>query len=197
MKLSSISLVGAALAAIVVSIIAAPVPHSLEQVNLFERDVDGLVDGLFTRADSHGKLASAHEGASLQHQAASQEHKRAGDELQRVADDTLDSERAEVLRTQSVYHFGKANQHGREAVYHDKQYELNVKAEAAGPDRTMDQKALLSANPSARRTAVKNCRDDAKLSKVYATAVIDYLHGGPKPGPFTEPPCRHSNARIL
>ena len=50
MKLSSISLVGATLAAIVVSAPIASGPRSLEQLNLFERDMDGeLVDGLFTR----------------------------------------------------------------------------------------------------------------------------------------------------
>ena len=43
--LMKISLVGA-LAAIVVSTIAAPVPRSLKQLNLFERDIEAeLVDG--------------------------------------------------------------------------------------------------------------------------------------------------------
>ena len=70
MKLSSISLVGAALAAVVVSAIAASVPRSLEQVNLSEHDVDGeLVDGLFTRVvtweERKAALQAAHQ-ADLQ-----------------------------------------------------------------------------------------------------------------------------------
>ncbi len=42
MKLSSSSLIAAALAAIAGSVIAVPAPHArpLEQVNLFERDVN-------------------------------------------------------------------------------------------------------------------------------------------------------------
>ena len=61
MKPSSISLIAATLAAIAGNAIATPVPHASasEQVNSFEREVNGEPDNLFARFLSHDTMARA------------------------------------------------------------------------------------------------------------------------------------------
>jgi len=184
MKLSSISLFGAALAAIVVSTIAAPVPRSLEQADLFQRDVDGeLVDDLFTRArltekqrrrqacESHIAMVRAHVATATNHQAASDKHEE-------VFESNGDS-----------WHSSKAADHAMAVDYHASRSHLNTKAAQAALDgtRTEEQKNLLTDEHPER------CGDDAIRSMNYAKAVLAHHHDRrvKHPGLFNEPDYRH------
>ena len=183
MKPSSISLFGAALAAIVVGTIAAPVSRSLEQANLFQRDVDGeLVDGLFTRlteeerrrqaCKSHIAMTGAHVATATKHEAAANKHKE-------VFESNRDS-----------WHYHKAAEHDMAVKYHMWMSKRNTKAAPAAlrGTRTEEQKKLLTDEHPER------CGDDAIRSMNYAKAVLAHLHDSSRvkhPGLFNEPDYRH------
>ena len=182
MKLSSISLFGAALAAIVVGAIAAPVPCSLEQANLFQRDVDGeLVDGLFTRLtdyDSHTAMAAAHFATAINHQAAVVEHKNA------------------FKSGGNQWHDQKAALHKEGAIYHMWMHNRNTEAGTAALQgtRTEEQKKLLTDEHP------EGCGDDAIRSMDEAKAVLAHHHDSRRvkhPGLFNEPDYRHHHVIIV
>jgi len=165
MKLSSISLFGAALAAIVVSAIAAPVARSLEQANLFERDVDGeLVDGLFPRG-SEGQRRQARKSYIAMAEADCD----TGD-AQHAAFESY-SRLFSLTEDQSHYH--TARKHAEEGKIHFKRCGSNLKAATAAyyDTRTAEQKKRLN-----RKTryivATNKCKEEAIKSQEYAEAMI-------------------------
>ena len=183
MKLSSISLVGAALATIVVSAIAASVPRS----------DGGLVDSLFTReneqeritaAHTYQLMAAAHGDAMTEHARASHHHRRAGEQfLHREEPD------------ESVWYFAKADQHAREVRYHDTHRHLNSGAALAAstePNLTAEHCQTLITYASNHIRQTELCKQGATRSKRYAKKTKSYLNGRrPNPGPFIEPMARH------
>jgi len=186
MKLSSISLFGAALAAIVVGAIASPVPCSLEQANLFERDVDGeLVDGLFTRArlteeqrrrqahDHHMEMAQADRETAKEQQLASGAH-------QELFEKHRDSE-----------HSDTAAKHSREDAYHRDRAVSNSEAATAAltGSRTPKQVELI-ANKARKMQSTEACKNEAIASRNYANAVIA---GHPPP---SQPYLLHRHSRF-
>jgi len=179
MKLSSISLVGAVLAAIVVVAIAVPVPHSLGHG-------DGeLVDDLFTRAtreeakrrrqevagDTHLALASAHYDAAKAHMSASLAQEHTAKEIA--------AKEITAKETKSSYHHAKAEQHWSEANYHSEQYDLNFAAagKAYAGTRTKEQKRLIK-YPSDATGPTLRCANDARVSEKHAKDILAYHNSG-------------------
>ena len=165
MKLSTISLFGSALAAIVVSAIAAPVACSLQQANLFERDVDGeLVDGLFTRANgqqrrqawtNHMDMAEAELDTAKAQRLAYEAHK----ELYRKEGD--------------LAHSVTATKHELEAYHHHERCDVNLEAAKAAltGSRTEEQKQLVT-NRARKMESIVECKNDAIASRNHANALI-------------------------
>ena len=181
MKLSSISLVGA-LAAIVVSAIAAPVPRSLKQLNLFERDIE-LVDGLFARdpakdssyRDSLG--CSAHLALADDYLTAAEKHQAAYDAHSHAASLDLGAEERQ-------WHSDQANSHEGEVTHYEAQWRLNYHAAAkvAYKTRTDEEKKLIKHRSNASHNA-KDSGDVADVSTKYVKDIIRRYHGqGPHPG---------------
>ena len=113
MKLSSISLVGATLAAIVVSAIAS-VPRSLEQL---ERDMDSeLVDGLFTRVTSEERRVRRAAARQAAHEAELEAARQYARQLaarqaaaRQVAAEREAARQARAARQQAAYHTAGAH----------------------------------------------------------------------------------------
>ena len=176
MKLSSTSLVGA-LAAIVVGTIAAPVPHSLKQLNLFERDDGELVVGLFTRDpapptrqqtyDAYIQFGNGHHAIAGKHLAASVAHSNA------------------ARLTGDKWHIGQANYHTEWAGYHNTQCTLHYNvAPKAWTERTEEEKNLIRPRVDVART-MERSDENADRGQSYAMAIIEHHHGrGDHPGPF-------------
>ena len=187
MKLSSISLVAAALATLVVSAIAAP--RSLERVNLFERGLDGeRVDDLYTREseraarrrayNNHLALATAHGAAWKSHKKAYNNH-------------IIASGMVECPMT-SLWHEGQAATHAELSTYHKGRYRKNLEAapNALQGTRTDEQKTLLIGGR--QRQIAEQSGNEAQRSSDYAVKVINhesfkdtrYAHLHPNPGRY-------------
>jgi len=189
MKLSSISLVAAALATLVVSAIAAP--RSLERVNLFERGVDGeRVDDLYTRESKQAARRRAynnHRALATAHRAAWKSHKKAYNN-HIIASDTVECPMT------SLWHKGQAATHAELSTIHKGRYRKNSDAapNALRGTRTDEQKTLLIGGHRPQVQVAERSGNEAQRSSDYAVKVINHesfkdtrdAHLHPDPGRY-------------